>query len=100
MLSVQTRQGRYKRLWGHTWRRSASAVQKVCGAVLGRFRSVLICDSSVTYDMSTSKGFTDSCLIALIGIGEDRWQMPWPKPFLGIIHQGPRLLVGPFADDE
>src|SRR5919202_3255465 len=48
----------------------------------------------------TSKGFKDGGLIALIGIGEDHGQMPWPETPFGIVHQSLGLLVGPFAHNK
>jgi hypothetical protein len=38
--------------------------------------------------------------MALVGIGEERRQMSRTAPLLGIMHQGSRLRVGPFANDE
>jgi hypothetical protein len=57
-----------------------------CGAMMGGW-------------IPTAKGVEDGRLIALIGIGKDRRQMPRTETPLRIVHQRPGLLVGPLADD-
>ena len=45
----------------------------------------------------TTEDLQEGGLIALIGIGENRRQMPCSKTIVGILHQGRGLLIGPFA---
>src|SRR5262245_12042446 len=60
----------------------------------------LACGAVAGGRIATSKGFEEGRLIALIGLGEDRRQMPRTETLLGIVHQGCGLRLGPFADDE
>src|SRR5262245_11063019 len=50
--------------------------------------------------IATAEGVEDGGLIPVIGIGEDRWQMPRTEPLLGSVDQGCGLRLGPFANDE
>src|SRR6266511_3486676 len=45
----------------------------------------------------TPKGFQNGRFITLVGIREDRWQVPWLQTTLGVLHEGLRLRVRPFA---
>jgi hypothetical protein len=58
------------------------------------------CAAGVGGWIVTAKGFEDGRLLALIGIGEDRWQMPRTETLLGLVHQNPGLRLGPFTYNE
>jgi hypothetical protein len=50
--------------------------------------------------ITTPKRLQQRRLIAGIRISEHRWQMPGAQTPLGVVHEGLRLFLGPFADHE